>query len=144
MTATEFLEQLRHDEIVAAIQAAEAKTSGEIRVFVSRKLRPDALAAARVRFAKLGMTQTRERNGVLLYVAPRSRTFAIVGDEGVHARCGEAFWREVAQAMTAEFRKGDFTAGILLGVQRAGSLLAEHFPRQGDDRNELPDTVVTD
>ncbi|NDE98252.1 MAG: hypothetical protein EB034_08240 [Verrucomicrobia bacterium] len=90
------------------------------------------------------MTQTRERNGVLLYVAPRSRTFAIVGDEGVHARCGEAFWREVAQALTAEFRKGDFTAGILLGVQRAGSLLAEHFPRQGDDRNELPDTVVTD
>ena len=144
MKADEFLNALNHDAIVTAIKSAEAKTSGEIRVFVSRKLRPDALAAAQSRFEKLGMTQTRERNGVLIYVAPHSRTFAIIGDEGVHAKCGEGFWADVAKAMTDEFRKGDFTAGIILGVHQAGTLLAEHFPRQGGDQNELPDEVLTD
>ena len=144
MTVNEFLNALKHDAIVSAIKSAEDKTSGEIRVFISRKVRPDALAAARSRFAKLGMTQTREHNGVLIYVAPRSRTFAIIGDKGVHTKCGEAFWSEVAKVMTEEFGKGDFTAGIILGVQKAGNLLAEHFPRQSQDRNELPDRVDTD
>ncbi|NBV21536.1 MAG: hypothetical protein EBS05_06380 [Proteobacteria bacterium] len=144
MKADDFLNALNHDAIVAAIKSAEAKTSGEIRVFVSRKLRPDALAAAQSRFEKLGMTRTRERNGVLIYVAPRSRTFAIIGDEGVHTKCGVGFWADVAKAMTDEFRKGDFTAGIVLGVHQAGILLAKHFPRQGGDQNELPDEVLTD
>ncbi len=144
MTADEFLSRLNHDDIVAAIKSAEAKTSGEVRVFVSHKQRPDALAAARRRFTKLGMTKTRERNGVLIYVAPRSRTFAIIGDEGVHAKCGETFWREVAATMTEQFSTGNFTAGVIHGVQKAGALLAQHFPRQDDDRNELPDRVVTD
>ena len=90
------------------------------------------------------MTRTRERNAVLLYVAPRSRTFAIIGDEAVHAKCGEPFWRSIAEAMTTHFLAGNFTEGILHGIDRAGALLAEHFPRRPDDQNELPDAVETD
>ena len=102
---------------------------------------PDPVAAASRHFERLGMTQTAARNGVLIFVAPASQTFAVIGDRGVHERCGEAFWSELAAAMAEHFRQGDFTSGLVLGIERAGALLAAHFPRQPDDRNELPDRV---
>lgn len=144
MSANPFLKQLRESEIVAAIKAAELKTSGELRVFVSRHQVQDPVAAAQEQFAKLGMTQTLERNGVLVFLAPATRNFAVIGDVNIHARCGDAFWRELADTMTGHFRNGEFTEGIVHGVQRAGDLLARHFPRRKDDRNELPDTVEGD
>ncbi len=127
--------------IVAAIAAAEQRTSGEIRVAVSATAAPEPIAAARRQFERLGMTRTAARNGVLIFVAPVSQTFAVIGDRGVHERCGDAFWSELAAAMSERFRRGDFTGGLVLGIERAGTLLAAHFPRQPDDRNELPDSV---
>ena len=58
----------------------------------------------------------------------RVGAFAVIGDEGVHAKCGDEFWRKLADAMSGYFRKGEFTPGIIHGVQKAGDLLAEHFP----------------
>jgi uncharacterized membrane protein len=129
------------DRIVAAIGAAEQRTSGEIRVLLAKQPAPDPVAAAQQQFDRLGMTQTAARNGVLIYVAPASRTFAVIGDTGVHEKCGDPFWRELAATMTEHFKRGDFTGGLILGIQRAGALLAEHFPRQPDDKNELPDKI---
>lgn len=130
-----------HDRVVAAIAAAEQRTSGEIRVLVAREAAGDPVAAAQKHFERLGMTRTAERNGVLLYVAPRSRRFAVVGDTAIHAHCGDTFWRELAAAMTECFQRDAFTEGLILGVERADALLAQHFPRRPDDRNELPNRV---
>ena len=127
--------------VQTAISSAELRTSGELRVVISRASAPDPVATAQREFERLGMAATTARNGVLIYLAPRSRSFAIIGDEAVHAHCGEAFWREVSSAMATEFRRGDFTAGLLLGIERAGALLATHFPRRSTDQNELPDRV---
>jgi uncharacterized membrane protein len=144
MKAQEFLTQLQHDDIVATIRQAEGKTSGEIRVLISHKKLADPIAAAEAEFVRLGMTKTKEKNGVLILVAPRSRNFAIIGDQGVHTRCGDAFWREVRDEMTAHFRKAEFTQAIIHGIRKAGDLLAQHFPRKPGERNELPDDVVRD
>jgi uncharacterized membrane protein len=144
MSAPKFVKQLREDEIVEAICAAERKTSGELRVFISHKSVEDPVAAARAEFARLGMEKTRERNAVLIFLAPATRKFAVIGDLGVHARCGDDFWQELARAMTAHFRKSEFTEGIVQGIKRAGELLAEHFPRRPDDGNELSDRVEHD
>lgn len=130
-----------HERVTAAIVAAERQTSGELRVLVVRGQAEDPVAAAQWHFDRLGMKQTKERNGVLILVAPRSRTFAVVGDVGVHEKCGDAFWAELAAAMTTAFKGGDFTGGLVLGIERAGALLARHFPRASDDRNELPDQI---
>ncbi len=127
--------------VVAAIRDAEQNTSGEIRVVISRLKVEDAVAEARRQFERLGMTATAARNGVLILVAPRSHTFAVIGDLGVHEKCGDAFWRALADAMTEHFKRAEFTAGLVLGIQRAGALLAEYFPRTPDDRNELPDRI---
>ena len=144
MKAKDFLKQLRHDEIVAAIRSAEKKTSGEIRVFISHKEIEDVVKAAEAQFERLGMTKTRHRNGVLIFVAPSVRKFAVIGDEAVHRQCGDAFWRELAAEMTSHFKQSDFTQGIVHGVRKAGQLLALHFPHEPDDRNELSDEVEHD
>ena len=134
--------QLDHARIVAAIAAAERRTSGEIRVVVDRRKLADPVGAARRHFEHQGMTRTAARNGVLLLLAPRSRSFAIIGDEGIHRHCGDAFWREVAAELEEHFGRSDFAGGIEHAVAKAGVLLARHFPRSPDDRNELPDSVV--
>lgn len=144
MKTTEFLDQLERNSIVSAIQEAERKSSGQIRVFISRREPEEAVAAAKQRFLKLGMEKTQERNAVLIYVAPRVHKFAIIGDSAIHARCGDDFWREVSESMSGHFRNGKFTQGILHGIHRAGELLAMHFPRTSEHRNELPDEVEHD
>lgn len=144
MKPAKFIQQLRQEDIVAAIRAAEQKTSGEIRVLISRRKPKDAVEAARKAFVKLGMTRTRLRNAVLIYVAPRARQLAVVGDQGVHERCGEEFWRQMAEEMATHFKAAKFTEGVVHAVRKAGELLAAHFPLQPDDRNELPDQLATD
>jgi uncharacterized membrane protein len=126
--------------VVAAIRTAEQKTSGEIRVLIARHRAKDPVAAAQKHFERLGMADTPERNAVLIFVAPRSRTFAVIGDQGVHEKCGDGFWQELAAAMTDDFKRGDFTYGLCHGVEKAGALLAEHFPgRAGRRPDEIDD-----
>ncbi len=144
MRTREFLEQVNHNELVKAIAEAEKKTSGELRVFISHKPVKAPLAAAQAHFRSLGMNKTRVRNGVLIFVAPRTRKFAIIGDTAVHARCGDVFWRELADEMTRHFKDSHFQHGILHAIRKAGDLLAEHFPRRPDDKNELPDELCGD
>jgi uncharacterized membrane protein len=144
MRHRKFVSQLAHERLHAAIHDAEQKTSGEIRVMVSHKAAPNPVATARNAFLRLGMQKTKLRNAVLIFVAPRSRTFAVFGDEAVHAKCGDAFWHELAAAMTGHFKRGEFTDGLLHGINRAAELLAAHFPHEPDDRNALPDDVIED
>ena len=141
MRSKEFLARLEHDRIVSAIAAAERKTSGEIRVFIQRGEITDPMAAARAQFEKLGMARTRERNGVLILVAPRAQKFAVIGDEAVHAKCGEVFWRRLIDAMQAHFKAENFTDAVVHAIEQTGELLAQHFPRPPDDRDQLPNAV---
>jgi uncharacterized membrane protein len=141
MKQEDFLARLQDEMIVAAIAAAEQKSSGEIRVYISEKQVDDPLAAAHEQFIRLEMTKTRERNGVLLFFAPESQTFAILGDEAIHARCGESFWKEIAELTATHLKADALTEAIVRAVEKVGAVLAEHFPRSADDQNELPNRV---
>jgi len=136
------LPKIDHPRVVAAIAAAEQQTSGEIRVVLTQHRAADAVGAAQRHFERLGMTQTAARNGVLIFLAPRSRTFAVIGDTAVHEKCGDAFWRLLTAAMTLHFQRGEFTEGLVHAVEHAGKLLAEQFPRATDDQDELPNSIV--
>jgi uncharacterized membrane protein len=129
MHPKEFKNRLHHDGVVDAIRQAEQKTTGEIRVIVSHKHVETPVAEAEKEFVRLGMGKSPNRNGVLIFVAPRSHKFAVIGDQGVHEKCGDEFWQKLAAAMTDYFRKSEFTEGIVHGVRKAGELLAEHFPK---------------
>ena len=146
MQTRSFLDTLDHERIVKAIQDVEARSRGEVRVHVSGQAVEDAEAAAARQFEKLGMTRTAERNGALIYVAPASQAFAVIGDRGIHERCGAELWKEIAAAMEDDFRSGRYTDGIVKGVARLGDALAAHFPREEGkaDANELSDEVSED
>jgi uncharacterized membrane protein len=134
-----FLYRIDSKRLAAAIAEAESRTSGEICVYVSHRKHGDPLKAARVRFEKLGMTETAQRNGILFYIVPRSRNFAILGDTGIHTKAGHAFWEELAASLSTAFKQGCLTEGLETTIRRAGDLLAESFPPLPGDKNELPD-----
>ncbi len=144
MKPKQFISQLDEKKIVAAIAEAEKKTSGEIRVYISDKKRDDPLTAAKNRFEKLGMTKTRLRNGVLIYIAPVSQKFAIVGDSGINEKCGEKFWRRLSAEMSELLKEGKFTQAIVQTLNEAGAMLARYFPAAPDDKNELPNKILRD
>src|SRR5438128_1565736 len=142
MRTKEFLSKLEHDRIVNAIREAEAKTSGQIRVFIQRgKLAADPLVAAQKKFHRLGMHKTREQNAVLIFVAPRAHKFAVVGDKAVHEKCGEQFWQRLVDGMRAHFKNEKFSHALLEAIEETGKALASYFPKRSTS-SELPDEIV--
>jgi len=130
------------DRIKAAIGAAERATSGEVRVSVARFFWGGVRAAAEHAFARLGMAKTKDRNGILFFIVPARKKFVVLGDEGIHAKVGQEFWDCLARLMSDEFRKGEFTEGLVKAIGEAGSQLAAHFPYDAAvDINELTDDL---
>jgi len=143
MRTRDFLSGLEHERIVSAIREAESKTSGEIRVIVQRgKLNADPLIVAQKKFQRLGMSKTRERNAVLIFLAPRAHKFAVVGDQAIHEKCGEEFWQHVVDEMRAHFQNEKFSQALTEAIYEVGKVLATHFPRTSTPSNELPDEIV--
>jgi uncharacterized membrane protein len=125
-----------------AIERGETKTSGEIRVSIAGWFWGDIERAASKAFVRLGMHRTKARNGVLMFVVPSRRSFALRGDEGIHACVGQAFWDGLARRMSEYFQRGEFTEGLVFGIDAAAEQLARHFPYDGEhDANELSDEV---
>jgi uncharacterized membrane protein len=143
MRTKEFLSKLDHDRIIEAIRGAESKTSGEIRVYIQRgKFETDPVLLAQKKFQRLGMYKTRERNAVLIFVAPRAHKFAVVGDQAIHEKCGEQFWQHVVDGMRVHFQNEKFSHALTEAIDEVGKVLATHFPRTSANANELPDEII--
>jgi uncharacterized membrane protein len=141
MKTKEFLNALNDEQIAGAIAEAEKRTSGEIRVFVSESAVDEPMIEAQKQFRRLGMTKTAQRNGVLIFFAPKSQKFAVVGDEGVHKKCGQQFWERITEGMTRKLKEHKFTEAVVHAVHEVGHALAREFPPLPNDKNELPNRV---
>jgi uncharacterized membrane protein len=130
MKIRHFLSKIDEKAVVNALREAEPKSSGHIRVFVSHHKIEDPVAAATKRFSHLNLDRTRHRNAVLIFVAPKTHKFAIIGDTAVHEKCGEEFWTKVAGEMSEYFKQDKLTEAITHGTAKAGELLGEHFPKE--------------
>ncbi len=138
-----FLDKQEEEEVVEAIRQAEKKTSGEIRVHIEHTCKGDIWTRAMEVFHLLKMDNTKEDNGVLIYVAVDDREFIIYGDKGINAVVPKDFWESTKEAIVAQFKKGDFKQGLIDGILKAGKELHEHFPWSEGDKNELPDKIST-
>jgi uncharacterized membrane protein len=137
------MNKLEHERVVQAIREAEATTSSEIRLYIHRDdLKEDPVTAGQREFLRLGMDKTQERNGVLIFIAPRAQEFAVIGDEEVHRRCGEQLWQQLADKMSEHFGNERFSDGLVEAIGYLGGVLAQHFPRKSANPNELPDDVI--
>jgi uncharacterized membrane protein len=142
LSQRKLLSLIDDDRIKAAIADAERKTSGEIRVSVSRFFWGSVQSAAEKAFTRMGMRATKDRNGILFFVVPSRHRFAIIGDMGIHQKVGQEFWEKLVAVISEDFKTGDFNAGLQKGIAEAGHSLAGHFPFQGEkDVNELPDDI---
>jgi len=113
--------------IASAIARAEEGTSGRIAVRLLPDDSLDAYARAKAEFERIGMRRHQGRNSALILVAPRARQYAVLGDRALHARVGDAFWRDVVGEMQPLFANDDPTGAIVRGVERIGAALREHF-----------------
>ena len=137
----DFLTASEEQEIVDAIVVAENRTSGEIRVHLEGSTKKDHYQRAQEVFHTLKMDNTKDANGVLLYVAVLDKKFVILGDKGINAVVPSNFWDSTKNTIQEHFAKGLFKQGIIAGITMAGHELKEHFPWQKDDTNELSNEI---
>ena len=143
MNVNKFFNKAQKEMILQAIRDAETDTSGEIRLHLESSSKGNALERAVKVFEKLKMHETRLRNGTIVYLAIKDKTFAIFGDEGINEVVPENFWEDVKEEMQGFFKEEKFAEGIDAGIRRIGQKLKEFFPYQDDDVNELPDEIST-
>ena len=139
--ASRFFTPAEETSLLAAIRAAEARTSAEIRLHVENHSGGDVMARARVHFHRLGMDRTAARNGVLFYLAVREHRFAVVGDEGVDRAVGAGYWTGLRDRLAGRFQRGEFAAALAEAITAVGGELERFFPATPGDRNELPDSI---
>ena len=132
--------------IEEAIEASETKHRAEIRVAIEVALDlKDLLRLKTTReralelFAELGVWNTKERNGVLIYVLLAERDVEIVADSGFEAHVSQAEWQRVCTLIEREFLVGRWRDGILVGIEAVHALLTREFPAEGPNVNEQVD-----
>jgi len=140
----EFFSPNEQERIVNAIRLAEQQTSGEIRVYTESRCRfVDPLDRAAEVFWGLKMDMTKDRNGVLVYIAMKDRQFAILADQGIHEKVGQTFWNEEVSVMKKHFSNALPADAIEAVITDVGQALRTHFPYdRSTDKNELPDDLV--
>jgi uncharacterized membrane protein len=130
------------EEIQESIRLAELKTSGEIRVHIDKKCDSDPIERAVDVFNKLKMFQTKQRNGVLIYLAFSNRKLAIIGDKGINEVVPDDFWESTKNEMIFRFQRNEFAQGIIDAVTEAGKQLQAYFPIELHDKNELNNEIT--
>lgn len=136
-----FLSKDQGDQIIQCIIKAESMTSGEIRVHFQKKITHEIKDEAVNTFFGLDMQKTKDRNGVLFFIVPKKKLFAVIGDEGINNVVPNDFWNEVKDVMEEHFKEKRWVEGLCSAIQLAGEKLKKYFPIQEDDINELPDEI---
>ena len=140
----EFFSAEEKQQLVDAIQKAEQRTSGEVRLYIESKCRfVDPMDRAKEIFLELGMHKTELRNATLIYIAVDDHQAAILGDEGIHQKVGADYWQAEVTKMLLQFKSQNLVEGICVAVTDLGEALYRYFPYNSDtDKNELPDEIV--
>lgn len=136
-----FLSKEEELEVVEAIRLAEQNTSGEIRVHIEKETSIAPIERAVEVFDLLKMGNTQDRNGVIIYVAVKSKQFAIYGDQGINNKVTDTFWDSTKEIMQQHFKNGNNKQALVDGISKAGDQLKNYFPYQEEDVNELSNEI---
>lgn len=129
------------------IKEMEKITAGEIRVAIKEKLslkdrKKEVKSLAEEEFYKLGMADTRDKTGILIFIHLEKRQFFILADEGINDKVDQQTWDKIRDEMQNDFSRGHYTEGVVSALEKVGRILGEHFPIKEDDTNELSNKVV--
>jgi uncharacterized membrane protein len=134
-------------DIQNEISKVENKTSGEIRLCIKLKRgfherKYSTREVALREFYKLGMDNTRDKTGVLIFVLFKEKKFEIVADEGINEKISKDTWSKLSAELSSAFSNGHFKNGLINCITNIGDILVKEFPVKEDDVNELPDEIV--
>ena len=133
------------------VAESERRHTGELRIYVEAGLPFSYLwrgASPRERaiavFGKLGVWDTEQNNGVLIYLLLAEHAIEVIADRGLSRHVGAAQWQEIVRHMSGEFRAGRYEEGLKQAVDEVTALLVKHFPAVpgAPNANELPDQPV--
>jgi uncharacterized membrane protein len=130
-----------------AVKASEILHRGEIRIAIEGPLplrsllrRESCRDRAAMLFESLGVTATREANGILIYVQLVDHRVEVLADRGIAAFVAPSEWGALCRRMESAFAGNDYRQGMVDAIERISVLLAEHFPATGGtNTNELDD-----
>ncbi len=127
--------------IINSIRNAERLNESEIRVHVDYDLSNiDIMDAAIKTFHKLGMHKTKHRNGVLIFILPERKQFAVIGDIGIHEKVKNTFWEKINKLLQEYYTDSRFVYGTCEAISLIGQELTMYFPIN-NNHNELPDHI---
>jgi uncharacterized membrane protein len=135
------LSELQREQLVQSIKEAEKGTRGEIRIHIEDKCKGHPLHRAHEVFMKLKMQETKERTGVIIYLAAKDRKFAIYGDKGIDEQVHDNFWETIKENAIAMFKKDLYFEGLSMSVVEVSKILRNYFPASGDNPDELSNEI---
>ena len=141
MNAVTIFTKSEEKNIIQAIEKAELHTSGEIRLHVEDNCTSNPYERALEVFYLLKMENTKERNGVLLYIAIKDKKLAIIGDQGIHEKVSNDFWDNIISKLQENFKNEIFAKGIIEAILEIGNQLSTYFPLNNDDKDELTNEI---
>lgn len=132
--------------IRSAIANGERQHRAEVRMIIEAALPLSAVldgipsrGRARELFTRYRIWDTEENCGVLIYINLADHKVEIVADRAVGRALSASEWQAVCRTMTAGFARGEFHESTVAGLQQLNDLLAQHFPADGSQANQLPD-----
>lgn len=110
---------------------------------IPRPVKTSRVRQRAIKHFKVGAERrTHGRTGILLYLSMREHRAEIVADEPIAVQVSAEVWGEAMADMLVEIKAGRIANGLAAGVRDVGQVLSEHFPREEDDQNELPDRLI--
>ncbi|MGE5437242.1 MAG: TPM domain-containing protein [Syntrophothermus sp.] len=128
------------------IKKYEMQTSGEIAVSVKEhssisEKKKSIEELAKQEFVKLGIHNTKDKTGILIFILLDKKQFHILADSGINEKVQQDTWDKIKDIIESKFREGSYAEGLIYGVEEVGKILAEHFPIKPDDVNELSNII---
>ncbi len=97
---------------------------------------------ARAQFVEQGLHHTEGRSGIMIFVSVAERYVEIMADQGINDRVPPGSWDGIVRDFVAKVRAKQTAEAFVIAVERCGALLAEHFPAEPRNPDELPNHLV--
>lgn len=99
-----------------------------------------AQVRAEAAFLEEEVFRTRDRTGILVFLALFEHRAVILADEGIHRAVPSGEWDHLVADLTDGIRAGRAPQALIATIERCGELLTRfEVKRRPEDENELPD-----
>ncbi len=115
--------------------------------FIDRLIIPKSVKEEKVKekadlcFLEYGVSNTRDRTGVLIFISKLEKKVMILADTGIAQVYSNDSWQKQVDRIINGIKTKNFTAELSEVIREIGQVLSQNFPIKSDDTNELSDHV---